>query len=97
MKTQAAISGREQASVNVREATPDDAETFARIFYDAFESIATRHRFPIEPTSREFTRFKVSQMLADEGFAGLSQRSATGSSSAARSSTSPARSSASAR
>jgi GNAT superfamily N-acetyltransferase len=55
----------------VREATADDADGCARIFYDAFESIADRHNFPIEPPSREFTRFKVSDMLDGNGFVGL--------------------------
>src|SRR6478609_7627304 len=55
----------------LREATPEDGEDCARIFYDAFESIATRHNLPIEPPSRDFTRFIVAEMLANEGFAGL--------------------------
>ena len=45
----------------VREATPADGEHCGRIFYGAFESIATRHNHPIEPPSREFTRFMVGQ------------------------------------
>lgn len=57
--------------ISVREATADDAGDCARIFYDAFESIATRHHFPIEPSSREFTRFKVTDMLSSDGFVGL--------------------------
>jgi GNAT superfamily N-acetyltransferase len=55
----------------VREATFDDGERCGQIFYDAFESIATRHNHPIEPPSREFTRFMVGQMLASDGFAAL--------------------------
>ena len=55
--------------VVVREATTEDAEVCGRIFFDAFESIASRHNFPVEPSSREFTRFKASEMLASEGFA----------------------------
>jgi GNAT superfamily N-acetyltransferase len=55
----------------VREAGPRDAESCARIFYDAFESIASRHNLPIEPGSPDFTRFKVGEMLASDGFAGL--------------------------
>src|SRR5947209_3445619 len=55
----------------VRDAIPADAERCARIFYDAFESIATRHNLPVEPSSPEFTRFKVSEMLTSAGFAGL--------------------------
>ena len=55
----------------VREATPEDGDASGRIFYDAFESIATRHNLPIEPPSREFTRFMVAEMLANDGFVGL--------------------------
>jgi len=55
----------------VREAEPRDAESCARIFFDAFESIATRHNLPVEPGSADFTRFKVGEMLASNGFAGL--------------------------
>ena len=57
--------------VTVRAATPEDADDCARIFYDAFASIATRHDLPIEPTSREFTRFVLGQMLANDGVIGL--------------------------
>jgi GNAT superfamily N-acetyltransferase len=57
--------------VSVREATLEDAEACARIFYDAFESIAARHDFPVEPGSPEFTRFKVGYMLSTDGIAGL--------------------------
>ncbi len=55
----------------VRQAMPQDSNECGRIFYDAFESIATRHNLPIEPASREFTRFLVGQMLGNEGFAAL--------------------------
>ncbi|HEY6398330.1 MAG TPA: GNAT family N-acetyltransferase [Solirubrobacteraceae bacterium] len=55
----------------VREATPEDGDHCGRIFYDAFDSIATRHNLPIEPGSREFTRFMVGEMLANDGFVGL--------------------------
>jgi GNAT superfamily N-acetyltransferase len=55
----------------VREATSEDGEHCGRIFYDAFESIATRHNHPIEPPSREFTQFMVGQMLTNSGFVGL--------------------------
>ena len=55
----------------MREATSDDAEHCGRIFYDAFESIAACHNLPVEPGSPEFTRFKVKEMLAGEGFVGL--------------------------
>jgi GNAT superfamily N-acetyltransferase len=55
----------------VREATAEDAGDCARIFYEAFESIASRHNFPVEPPSREFTSFKVSDMLSSDGIVGL--------------------------
>lgn len=55
----------------VRAATTQDAEECGRIFYEAFESIATRHNLPVEPSSPEFTRFQTSHMLDHEGFAGL--------------------------
>jgi GNAT superfamily N-acetyltransferase len=55
----------------VREATPEDGEHCGQIFYDAFEAIAMRHHLPIEPPSREFTRYMVGQMLANDGFASL--------------------------
>jgi GNAT superfamily N-acetyltransferase len=55
----------------VREATVEDGDECGRIFYDAFASIATRHNLPIEPPSREFTRFMVGEMLANDGVVGL--------------------------
>ncbi|MCW3063076.1 MAG: sortase-like acyltransferase [Solirubrobacterales bacterium] len=55
----------------VRPATHEDAESCARIFYEAFESLATRHGFPIEPGSPDFTRFHVGAMLANDGIAGV--------------------------
>jgi GNAT superfamily N-acetyltransferase len=59
------------ASVTVRDATAADAEACGRIFYDAFASIASRHDFPVEPGSPEFTRFKAGEMLVHDGFAGF--------------------------
>jgi GNAT superfamily N-acetyltransferase len=58
-------------AVLVREFTLEDAEACGRIFYDAFESIATRHNLPVEPSSPQFTRFKVGEMFATDGIAGL--------------------------
>jgi GNAT superfamily N-acetyltransferase len=55
----------------LREATAEDADLCGRIFYDAFAAIAGRHSLPIEPSSPEFTRFLVANMLANGGFAGL--------------------------
>ena len=82
--------------MTVREATPDDAEDCARIFYDAFASIAGRHNFPIEPGSPEFTRFAVGHMLVTEGIVGLVAESG-GEVVGSRSSTSEGRSPGSAR
>jgi predicted N-acetyltransferase YhbS len=58
-------------TLTVREASPDDAEACGRIFYDAFESIAARHNFPVEPASPEFTRCAIGHMLANDGIFGL--------------------------
>jgi GNAT superfamily N-acetyltransferase len=71
MPAQAEATHRRAITPTVREATPGDGDDCGRIFYDAFESIATRHNLPIEPPSREFTRFLVGEMLANDGFAGL--------------------------
>jgi GNAT superfamily N-acetyltransferase len=59
------------AELVVRDATPEDAESCGRIFYGAFDSIASAHNFPAEPSSPEFTRFKVREMLMADHFAGL--------------------------
>src|SRR5256885_13750977 len=71
MPSSATISQQPVTNVIVRQATAEDADRCAEVFYDAFESIAVRHSFPVEPPSREFTRFKVAQMLSGHGFAGL--------------------------
>ena len=71
MPGQAATIQPPAITPTVREATPEDGDDCARIFYDAFASIATRHNLPIEPPSREFTRFMVEGMLANDGFVGL--------------------------
>jgi L-amino acid N-acyltransferase YncA len=57
--------------MTIREATAEDAVHCGRIFYDAFETIAARHNLPVEPGSPDFTHFKVGQMLATDGFAGI--------------------------
>ena len=59
------------SELTVREISHHDAERCGQIFYDAFESIATRHNLPIEADSPDFTRFLVSQMLANDGIAGI--------------------------
>jgi GNAT superfamily N-acetyltransferase len=71
MHATAQIDERLGTRVIVREATADDAEPAGRIFYDAFASIAAQHNLPVEPGSPEFTHFKVGDMLANPGFAGL--------------------------
>lgn len=57
--------------LQVRDATPADAEDCGRIFYDAFASIASHHSFPTEPASPEFTRWRAQSMLDAPGFHGL--------------------------
>jgi GNAT superfamily N-acetyltransferase len=71
MQSSTDITERPTAGAVVRDATLEDAGVCAQIFYDAFESIAGRHSFPVEPPSREFTLYKVSEMLAGDGFVGL--------------------------
>jgi GNAT superfamily N-acetyltransferase len=71
MQAQTDTTATLATGVIVRAATPQDADSCGRIFYDAFESIAARHSLPIEPGSPEFTRFMVDEMLASPGFAGL--------------------------
>jgi predicted N-acetyltransferase YhbS len=71
MQAPAQINESVGAGIVVREATAEDVDSCARIFYDAFESIAARHNFPVEPPSREFTRSTVSHMLANDGVVGL--------------------------
>jgi predicted N-acetyltransferase YhbS len=55
----------------IREATADDAETCGRIMWDAFETFATAHNFPIEPGSPEFTDFQMQAMLSTDGIFGV--------------------------
>ena len=57
--------------LQIRRATEDDAGTCARIMWDAFESLATRHAFPIEPGTPEFTDFQMKSMLATDGIFGV--------------------------
>jgi GNAT superfamily N-acetyltransferase len=70
---QAPAQARERVApqIVVRATSANDADACARIFYDAFESIAQRHNFPVEPPAREFSYFKVCEMLASDGFVGL--------------------------
>lgn len=71
MNVQALTLDTPAGELAIRSATPADGDRCAEIFYDAFAAIATRHGFPAEPGSPEFTRYKVSEMLATEGFVGL--------------------------
>ena len=57
--------------LQLREATPDDAPMCGRIMVDAFEALATRHRFPIEAGTPEFADFHITAMLATDGIDGL--------------------------
>ncbi len=71
MQLSAATIEGPTADVVLREATSEDADTCGRIFYSAFEAIARRHNLPVEPSSPEFTRFMVGNMLAHGNFAAL--------------------------
>lgn len=57
--------------LQIREAKAGDAEVLGRIFFDSFESLATRHAFPVEPGTPEFTDFQMKSMLAADGIFGV--------------------------
>ncbi len=59
------------AAVMIRPAMPADAGACAEIMFNAFESLATRHTFPIEPGTPEFTRVQMDSMLATDGIYGF--------------------------
>jgi GNAT superfamily N-acetyltransferase len=71
MHEHAETSQEVEIGLTVREATAADAGSCARIFYDAFASIATVHKHPIEPSSPDFTRYMVGEMIENVGFVGL--------------------------
>jgi predicted N-acetyltransferase YhbS len=57
--------------LQIRPAVADDGGLIARIFFDAFEAIATRHGFPIEAGTPEFADFQLKAMLNTDGIVGL--------------------------
>ncbi len=59
------------ADMLIRRATPADAGACAGIMFAAFESLAIRHAFPIEPGTPEFTGMQMESMLATDGIYGL--------------------------
>lgn len=59
------------ADVVIRRAIPADAGACAEVMFAAFESLATRHAFPIEPETPEFTGVQMESMLATDGIYGL--------------------------
>ena len=71
MHVTAHTNQRLDQDVVVRNAHPEDADSCARIFYDAFESIAVGHRFPVEVPSREFADFWIADALGRAGIIGL--------------------------
>ena len=71
MSASAQSTRRAVTGAVIREATAQDADSCARIFYDAFESIATQHSFPVEVPSREFGSFIISDRLSSAGFVSL--------------------------
>jgi predicted N-acetyltransferase YhbS len=59
------------SEVQLRRATADDAGACARIMWDAFETFANAHNFPVEPGTPEFTDFQMRAMLSTDGIVGL--------------------------
>ncbi|PQP20847.1 GNAT family N-acetyltransferase [Rhodococcus opacus] len=57
--------------LHIREASPDDAQVCGRLMFDAFETLATRHHFPIEAGTPEFADFQIQAMLNTDGIYGL--------------------------
>lgn len=57
--------------LDIRQARADDASGCARVFFDAFHAVGTRHGFPIDPASRESADSQMQSMLATEGITGL--------------------------
>ena len=63
-------SGLRKGQTTLRRAMPSDADECGRIFFDAFAAIAKKHNFPVEPSSPQFTAWKVADMLGNPGFYG---------------------------
>src|SRR6185312_12763682 len=57
--------------MKIRPATAADGAVCSRVFFDAFEALATQHSFPIEPGTPEFADFQMNSLLATEGVVGL--------------------------
>jgi predicted N-acetyltransferase YhbS len=57
--------------LHLRQATVGDVDTCARIMFDAFECLASRHAFPVEPGTPESTDFQMKAMLSTPGIFGL--------------------------
>ncbi|MGW4336999.1 GNAT family N-acetyltransferase [Rhodococcus koreensis] len=62
---------RSMTELQIREATPDDAQMCGRIMFDAFEALATRHHFPIEAGTPQLADFQIKAMLDTDGIYGL--------------------------
>jgi predicted N-acetyltransferase YhbS len=58
-------------SLQLREATPDDAQECGRICHDAFAAIANHHRFPPDFPSVDVAAGALSEMIAHPGFFGV--------------------------
>lgn len=71
MHVTAHTTQRLDQDVVVRNAHQEDADSCARIFYDAFGSIAVEHRFPVEVPSREFADFWLADAIGRPGIIGL--------------------------
>lgn len=57
--------------VSIRRARATDAGDCAGVMFAAFEALATRHDFPIEPQTPEFTGMQMESMLTTNGLYGL--------------------------
>lgn len=64
----AAQTSSQEGNYRVRPATPADRAACGRIFWDAFEGLAERHDFPIEPSDPRFTDQMFAMWLEHPGF-----------------------------
>src|SRR5437763_7768616 len=58
-------------NINLRTATPDDAQRCGTICYEAFTAIANQHNFPPDLPSTDVTIGLVSKLIADPRFYGI--------------------------
>ncbi|HEX2284781.1 MAG TPA: GNAT family N-acetyltransferase [Mycobacterium sp.] len=71
MRRRARRNDGAMTELQIREATIEDAGACARIMWDAFETFATAHNFPVEPGTPEFTDLQMGAMLSTDGIFGV--------------------------